>query len=421
MKITHSLKIFVWLGLWILSSNSVGTCEPYTPHHFISTALSDTSVTTFNSIKDIAQKAPGDTPYIERLELRAGVESSDDDSQQDYHLRFYPRPWGETQQKRQLYDLQHNTYEIEQNRYLGQALRQRYRLVLDYIWCAQQLKLKRSLEKVYEDRTFVLQKKLAIRSDADVGALISSENKRLALRLEIKELENHMAGLTSTIRRLADNTPGDIAFNEDNLIGVAQIKKIILGQKALTADRNIEVSLQKKRMELADCRFALEKARSRDYFRYFDVGTSRDDNDKSISFEIGLRLPFVTAARNSIWERKVDAQREKIDYDQAKMTTTEEIFSLQHEIGLLVSQYDILKKGLKKGNAIKAVRSHITSTGGDPLDLLKLNESMLEHDIQLNDTAFSVRSKFIQFMALTGQLTQKPLIDYLSNYLIELL
>lgn len=421
MKAVYCLKIIVWLCLYTLFYNSTAICEPYTPHRFISTALSDPSVTSFRSLKDLSEKAPGDTPYIEGIELRAGVQSAEDDSQQNYRLRFYPRPWGETKNNRQLYDIQHQAFEIEQNRYLSQALRQRYALVLKYIWCAQQLKLKRGLEKVYEDRTFVLQKKLAIRRDADVGALISAENKHLALSLEINELEIQMTGLTGTIRRLAADTTGSIAFNEDNLISVAQLKKIVVGQTVLVADKNIDVALQKKRMELADRQFDVENAKSRDYFRYFEVGQSRDDKEETISFEIGLRLPFITSARNSIWERKVDAQREKIDYDQAKMTTTEQMVALQHEIEFLISQHGILKKGLKKGNALRAVRSHITATGGDPLDLLKLNESMLEHDIQLNDTTFAVRSKFIEFMDLTGQLTQKPLIDYLSNYLIELL
>ncbi len=413
-------RAFVFLGLLFLIDTPMATCEPFTPHRFISTALSDSTVTAFRTIKDFSEKAPGNTPYLERIELRAGIEGSDDETQQDYRLRFYPRPWGATESSRQLSVLKHKGDELEQELYLNQALKKRYNLVLEYIRCTQLLKLKRALEKVHADRTYVLQKKLATRTGADVGALIVSDNKRIALNLEIEELENRRIETISAIHRLTGSS-SDISFSENDLISMGQIAKIAEAVVLAPTD-NVELSLQKHEAELADCEFAMEKSKSRDYFRFFEVGRSVNDHaEESISFEIGLRLPFTSVNREEIWDRQTAAKREKFYYEKAKSAASEQSGQLKRRIHLLISQYQILKENNKKGNAINTVRSHITSRGGDPLELLKFKESMLENDIRLSNAAFSVRTAFIELMDIMGQLTQKPLVNYLSNYLVELL
>lgn len=378
-------------------------------------------VTGFRGVTDHARSAPKNTPYIDRIELRAGVDNLDN-AQKEYRLRVYPRPWGETKYSRQLLSASQKAYELEQKFYLGEALKQRYKVVLEYIECTQRLKSNKALQKVYTDRATVLQKKIASQARDDVGSLISTEDKRIALRLDIIELENRIAELEKTITRLA-GYDSDIAFSDADLIDMAQIKSIVEGLNPSVIENNINLERKRCGVEIANYRVAVEKAKGRDYLNYLQVGHTVDTDDdwqKSVSFEVGLRLPFTNSSREAVWQRQAALQQERYYYNQDKAAVSEASAHLQRHIKLLLSQYDLLGAEQKRNDAVNAMRMQITAKGGGPLELLKLNESLLENELQFNRVAFLIRSSFIDLLDLAGLLTDEPLVDYLSNNLARL-
>lgn len=419
MKSFSSLTVIALIALCLSAFTSTAAATPYTPHHFISTAQNDPAVIGLKAIG--SQNAPRDTPYIERIELRAGLDNLDD-ANQEYRLRIYPRAWGETAQSRQLLAANQESFEVEKLSYLGDALKRRYELVLTYIEVVQRLESSKALEKVYADRAGVLQKKISARRNADVGSLISTEDKRIALQLDIVELQNRVAELTETIHRLAGHDY-DIAFNDKTLISMARIKGIITGLNPDDIDNSIALKRKKNDVERANCRAALEKAKSRDYFNYFQVGHTIDADDdwqKKTSVEVGLRLPFTHPFREAIWERQTAFEQERYAYNRDRAAAAENFFRLQRQIKLLLDQYEILGNERRKAKAVTAMRAQITAQGGGPLELLKLNESLLENQLRFNRLAFMLRSNYIELLDLMGMLTSAPLIDYLSNDLARL-
>ena len=80
----------------------------------------------------------------------------------------------------------------------------------------------------------------------------------------------------------------------------------------------------------------------------------------------------------------------------------------------MISQYDVL---LEKKEASKAQSSfdiYRRMNGVSPLILLKLKESILKTDISIETITRHVYEKYIRLLDISGNLSAKPLKNYLS-------
>lgn len=414
--------VFVAIQL-ILSLQISAAATTLTPHNFIATAKNDTSIKAHKDMKFQLEDAPADTPYIERVELRAGIDDLDQ-MEQTYQLRFYPRAWGETSRSRKLTEIVSKADPLDETLYLCRAVKKRYQLVLEYIQAQELLKVFNSLKIVHMDRINVLQQKSATEIDYDISSLITAEDKLTKLQLDLLELKSRITDLEITINRLA-GYECDISFGSEAVIQMETIAEIIEDIKPQPENDNIYLKRQKYKIELARSELELEKARNRDYISFFQISHSFKDSDENweekTSAEIGIKLPLIRSDRESVWRRKAVQKREEYQYEQEIAITLEKIAKLRIRLKNSLAQYNLLQTRNQKGNARRTFDKHLAMEGVDPLDLLNLKESILEKDIRLSEFTYDIRSDFIELMELLGRLTREPLTDYLSNKLEKIL
>lgn len=382
---------------------------------FLKTVEQDDTLKNQRELNIYLDKAPESTPYLDRVEIRGKTEEFDLEKQK-YSLRFYPKGWGETKYSRLVNETLKSSGRTDYDVCLNSGLLKRYELVLEFLENRKMIAIKNKLAVVCIDRINVLKKKSSGSGLFDISDLISAEELLTSLKLELVKLKNKRTGIIHKIR-LAANSETDISFNERSLITVQKIKSF-LKKKPVTDTENINLKSRQDKVTLAQNKFRLEAAKSRDYLSFFQVSYDRDDADdyeKAYSIEFGIKLPFINSDREDINRKKFSYMKERLQYQEEKKLMSEKLFSLTRGLERLILQYGLLVENMKNGNARTSYNTYLKMEGVDPLNILKLKESILKSDIRRIETGFEIRRKFISLLFSSGKLFRQPFVNFLSQ------
>jgi hypothetical protein len=405
--------IFLTMGLGMASAGQ--SIEKLTIDGFIATAENDLTLLNQTELTLELEGAPKSTPYLDRVEFRTKTDEFDV-YKQKYSLRFYPKGWGETMYTKRASELESASCRAEQHDYYNDAVKQRYDLALDYLETRSLIQLTTQLATVCEDRVHILRKKSSGSLSFDISDLIEAEEVLTDLRLERAGLENKMTALMHQIR-LAANSQAPIAFDPESLVRVSTIQKRLLELIPETTVNNISLQDQKNRVELADNKYKLEQAKNRDYLSFVQVSYDNDEYDepnKAYSLELAIKLPFIRSDREEMNRRKVTYMKERFKYDEEKRALSEQRTSLIRSLDRMIEQYSILEATNNNSNADVSFNAYLKMDGVDPLNLLRIKESLIKRDVQLVKTGFNIRHRFIELLDLTGQLSQKPVKNFMT-------
>ncbi len=396
------------------SAQAIEGMNELTIDSFILTAENDLELQNQQEMTRYLNKAPSSTPYVDRMEFRTETQEFDLEKQK-YSLRLYPKGWGETRYTRQVTELASQSCRTEERNYYNKALRLRYELVLDYLESRAMVDLNQQLAAVCEDRIHVLKKKSSGSVTFDISDLISAEELLTDLRLELVGLENKITGIEHQIAVAADSQL-PVAFDKTPLLPIRAIEKQIHQLPEETSFNNVKLEDQKNKMDLADSKYRLEQAKNRDYLSYLELAYDSDDYDdmeKACSIELAVKLPFINSDRDGVNRKKIDYMKERLQYNEELRAIAEKRISLTRSLDRLISQYTLLEANKQDGNAEVSLKAYLQMDGMDPLNILKIRESIIKSDIQLEKTAFNIRYRFIELMDMMGKLPEKPFQNYI--------
>lgn len=389
--------------------------EKLTISGFLKTVENDETLKNQKELNIYLDGAPQSTPYIDRVEVRGKTEDFDIEKQK-YSLRFYPKGWGETKYTRLVNETLKNTGQTDYTLCYNTGLLRRYDLVLDYLENRALISVKKKLAVVYRDRITVLRKKLSGSVSADIGDLIEAEELLTALRLDLVKLENKKTGLLHQIGGFL-NSGCVLSFNGKGLVTVEDIARYLEKNSAVGTE-NILLKAQKDKVDLALNKYRLEKAKNRDYLSYLQVSYDADEEDdyrKACSVEFGIKLPFINSDREDETRKKIAYMKERLKFRAEKKELSEKLLSLTRSIERLIDQHRLLIEERQRGNATNTYRKYLTMEGTDPLNILKVRETLLKSDIRRTRNSYEIRRKFISLLAASGKLSAKPITNYLSE------
>lgn len=384
---------------------------------FIKTAGEDHVVRNQKEIADYLDNAPESTPYLNKVELRTKTDEFDVDKQK-YGMRFYPKGWNETTYSRRILDTSKASCRTEYDASYHEALKERYRLVLEYLETVELIGLKEKLAAVCGDRINVLKKKSAGSLSFDISDLVEAEELLTRLKLELVGLENKKSGTLHQIRLAADSK-AVVDFSSEPLVKIDTLKKSVAGAGEIKDTDNIKLKDRKNKVELAMDKYNLEQAKSRDYISFFEVSYDHgnsDDPDKAYAVELGVKLPFINSDQDEITRKKVSFMKERLAYEEERRAFSEKITSLTRSIDRLVSQYEIIEQNQKHGNAHDSLNASLKMPGSDPLNILRIKETLLKDEIHLVQTGYEIRNRFVDLLDISGKLSEKPF----RNNLVEM-
>jgi len=413
------LKVLIYallgIGCLVFTNYSFAWSTPLTMRAFLKTTEDDYQLKNHDELSTYLENATGSTPYLDKIEFRTETREFDP-MKQKYSLRFYPKGWGETKYNRMTAKVTRKANRVEHEAYFNKALRIRYGLILDYLETMALLELQKKLLAVHEDRVSVFRKQSMSDIYFDLNTLIIAEDEYIKLRLNHVELKNKLTGILHKIKLAANNDQG-IDFNTQNLISVDKIKGIINTLKPDPAIDNIYLKDRRLKIEVAETKYNLEIAKSREYISLFKVDYDSDDYgdlDKAVSLTIGFNLPFINPDKEAINRRKVGYMSEKLKYEAEKQENSEKIISLTRSLTRLIDQHAILLNRKTNGNAEISFQRYLKMEGIDPIKLLKIRESILENDVRLAKIYYRILGRYIELLNRCGRLTEGPLRNFIS-------
>ncbi|CAN2041950.1 Outer membrane efflux protein [Candidatus Magnetomoraceae bacterium gMMP-15] len=383
---------------------------------YLNTAFQDDTLIFQNEKISFLKNSSSNTPFLNEIEFRMNIDEFESDKQK-YAIRFKPNGWGEAKNGKYMYNktLQYNKamYDL----LLNQALKDRYNIIIDYIYNRQMISLNEELTVLYEDRVNVL-KQSADDLNFNPNDLIDAENDIIRLELDLINLKNETVNIEDEIRQ---NLPGTKAVNFDTarMISIQGMEKIIAATR-LTEQKNVYLEYNRLNAALANARYELEKSENRKYLSFIETAYDTDDRDefeKAFSIQFGISIPFINPNRLDTNLRKLSSLEAQSKYVMMQKKMTENSSILLRDVSRLIKQYSVLNAKKTQSKAKSFFDIYRRMEGANPLILLKLKESLLKTDISMQKITRRIYKKYINFMDISGKLSEKPLKNYLSDNL----
>lgn len=363
----------------------------------------------------LMRTASPNTPMFDRIEVRTETDEFDMSTQQ-YSIRFYPNGWEETENGKKVHLATMAWNRAQLDLLVHEALVERYLLVVNLLSNRNILTLKKQLWVVFDDRISVLHQK-SRSLDFDIEDLIETESDRTDLKLELIELESIISGIEDRIR-IHIRTREVIDLDTGSLPGIDMIETMIRENDSLPNDRNIYLINDGLRAELAQSRHHLEISESRRYVRFFEAAYDsrrRDDSAEAYSLGFGIRLPFVNSDRLGINQRHLRQLSEKGRYLDLRNELSHEISFLSRDLNRLCRQHRVLSETRKDNRSPFDIYRQYE--GIDPIRLLKIKEISLRDDIRHASIGRDLYVRYIEWLDISGMLSEKPIKNYLSRNL----
>ncbi|MBN1577488.1 MAG: hypothetical protein JW913_13100 [Chitinispirillaceae bacterium] len=419
MRIVVSLSIML---IWFVPA----TAQKSLLCRFLQAAKNDSQIVGQRSHASILRKASFSMPLISDAEVRVRNRAFDFGAQR-YTLRLDPRGFGETKALRSLKRAR-LAYEESLNGYaLNDLLLRRYIYFIDMLERKSLADSYRDLIPVYEDRIKVMEQ-LQNSTDFDLTDLIKTEKELAKLVSEQIEEEQEVATANRYIWFiLGDSLSGGV--DTTGFISVAAIKKEVSGVRFVLDENNIYLNHLKGQFEFSEKRYNLEKSQNRKVFSFlefsYDHGSlldeyaRRDDRkdynlNNAYIMEVGITLPFVSAAREDVARRRIDFLKDKEDYDKLRRELATKMKKDEEDIKAYIERYELLTLRETEADAETSLKKYLQMSGVDPLVLLAIKESLIKNRVEKEKIYFSILRNFVYVMDVTGRLIKEPMVNFLS-------
>ncbi|MBM4056192.1 MAG: TolC family protein [Planctomycetes bacterium] len=383
---------------------------------FLASSKNDLSLKNQEEKISFLHTTSPDTPFLDRVEFRTRTDEGFDQSNQRYSLRFYPNGLGETKAGEKVHNTTVESNKVHYDLLLHQALKERYTLIINVLNTLDLLELKKKLMVVYEDKAIVLNSQMNT-PDFKITELIDAKDDVVKLQIEIIELENKLNTIEETMR-LCISTEGSISLSRENLADTDSVRRSFLQISSLPDAENVYLRDSNYSKEIARGMYELEKAEGKRYINFLEAGYDNEEGGRpsdSISFGLGINLPFVRSNRIDVNRRKLQFLSAKGEHEDLKRSLEEKLRSISGELNKMFRQYDVLMEEKTTGGTESTLKKYMETEGINPITLLNMQESIIKKDLLIMQKQYEIYTKYIEYLDISGQLTKTPVRNYLSQ------
>lgn len=371
-------------------------------------------------------------PYVRDLEFAIRNEAFDL-SRQRYTVQLSPKGFGEEGASRRvlasLGNRNQGTFEAMRN----VALKDRYRLVVDFMTGTVLAACYDRLAALEGERIRVLERQ-SVTDAFDLGDILRSEANQTRHRERAEEARSLAAQALSRARVLT----GDPALAGFDTIGIVTVPTMMdrledLGRSATALDSdNVHLRGVRDDAAAADAQYRLALSENRRFLSFVEFGYDRGnrlnemedrdrgreyDLDRAYLIEVGFRLPWLGADRSTVIRRRAEATNR-----QAELRGEgEEIAAdLRGEIATLRSlgarHTALLARDIELDIPAR-LRRYTALGSADPLVILTLRQAQWENVLRREEVRFEALRRFIDAADLAGALARRPARNILSETL----
>lgn len=415
------MRIFFLSMLWglcFMLFTPVCQCEtPIRISDFLSRASMDDFLPAEKEVLSFLEKNQ-DAPFLNELEFRLNVDEFDYD-RQEFAIRFKTRSFGEMRELKKLALAGMASREAQYGLLLHRALKRRYDVVLEYLYCREMITAYGELTKVCKDRLHVLKRSSEVPGVDPLKlsyALVDAENDLLDVEMETERLKDRSKLISLEIQNdMGTNSP--IAFENEKRVEINDITNEIR-QIAKVPAVTAEIQSAQKKADLAAARYALEKSRNGAWFSFIETAydlEQRYDFEKAFSIGFGITVPIGTTSRPEMREKKLKELNAKRVFEMLRQRKQDETVRLSNKLLHLIRQYERFHKNKRSSGGKCHYDVWQRTEGTDPMILLKIRESMLKKQIGKTKHLFEIFRCYTNLLDVSGKLLEKPFRNYLTH------
>ena len=367
----------------------------------------------FNFLKTISH----DLALIEKLEFRTEMNEFDF-RKQDFLLRVSPNSFKNIKTQHQYQESIQYMTEMEMEVAQGNALRERYELLVNYIYSKEILAIKEKQKILLKDKVTLLRRSIAL-ADFDILDLIASEDEQQDNIRAILELKNTILTFEKLIQRMAKSSQ-TIQIDKGKLIHVAAIKKLVEKINAAKAVNHPQLKVLYAKRYNNILEYEWEAAKTKFSLGYVQLKYSADPKDsfgKRISIGIGFDIPLKGINRLDLNELQLQIFESESQYKNAKQGLINNTYSIHQELNNLIQKYELVSHQLQESQAEFALKEYRKIAEAPPLALLKLRKNTYKKELLLQELELKIMKTYIEYLNYAGLLSQVPYKNYLSKNL----
>jgi hypothetical protein len=411
----HRFSLF-----FILSFNLVGTLHgQFSMEAFLATSRSDLALKPVEAKMSFLKANDFRGPWINRLEFRTGSDNLDF-SLEDFRLRITPGNPAELRANNRYYDKQTALLNIEYLETLSDAIKNRYLLMIDhYFECTK----KATLEKqIGINRQLIdLMTKSTGEFTLDLGDLIDAQSDDLDMTIKIEDSKIYIDELEYTMKEWLPYT-GVINWEEHQLMDIDGILKLFTEMREQEIGQHIELAKLEQKNALAAERYNIEKSEALRNIGYLQADYVTDRGDvatEHFGYQIGVRIPIVNPDKPALNRRKLDLMD-----DEAELKDEQDKYRKEMELAALrmnhfAVQYNEIESKLELLSKQNLLNYQKPDENIKMADLLKMNEYYLDLLDKKRTTGKNIFQNYIEYLDLSGKISELPLKNYLSRNLSE--
>ena len=354
-------------------------------------------------------------PLVEKLEFR--TETNDFDwKKQEYILRVSPNSFRNIKTNRQYQQTVQNMTKMELEEALGQALRDRYDLIVSYIY-SKKILASRNKQKILLDDKVTMLKRSSSLPDFDVLDLIESEDEVQNNLHDILDLKHQIMTLEKIFQRM-NKSDSIVHIDKGNIISVHEVREFLDNQQLSETINHSRLEVLSAKMYKNMLEYEWEAAKSKFSLGFVQAKYGYDPQDpfrKSFSIGIGFDIPLKNSGRLELNELEINIIESESEYSKAKNQLINENYSLNQKLNNAIEKYELVKEHLSGSRAEFALKEYGKIAEASPKALLKLRENTLKNELLLDQLEEEIMYLFIEYLDCSGMINKKPFRNYLSK------
>jgi hypothetical protein len=404
-------KIFLVfiLALWAGRSNAQENFAA-----FLSSAGQDPQLELYNNQINYINKGQYQLSPVRGIELRT-QNNRLGSGQQQYGLRVNPaNPW-EVKYTNRVFTTQREILSLQKELVFKEALEKRYQLVNDLLFLNEINTIRKAIFQNGENQLLVLEKqKGSSFFDAEdyVELKLEQMEEQTALEAFGFEILQKLTEIEGLFPAAALTAP---RWTYNGLITLPRIHKVV-DSLMVSPLYTTRLAYRQERIKLADYEHAQQKANINPGFIQTEYTPYRFSESKNpMGLSMGINIPLFNPNKADMAEKKLDMLHAQSQLVLEKQQAEEDVKRLLLALKNDLERHQKLEQMINTYNLSETFATINALTKNNPLVTLKFNVQLMKlQKVQLQ-VKKDIYRRYIQLLAASDLLNQKPLINFFSN------
>ena len=395
------------LAVLSLGLTAVQAQKAVTAGQFLASAA-ESEIAGYEQTKtDFLQNRDFTLPWVQELEFRTETHDFRWD-EQEYTLRLSPNLPHQQRRQREYHQAFRELTEAQNQRWLAEALAEKYELLTDYVFVPQLLEVQQNLRRILLQKQKILRGRVTSPT-FDLNNLVTTEEDIFAAEEEILELRQDLTYL----REMLLNTAGTDSVTL-TLLTVAQIEKKL---SETTEPAPTEENILRLRQNLLQAEYNRELAAINNPLDFVQAkygGRNSDIFRQDFSVGLGFRFPFKGDNKLDLLELEYEQTERSVDYLTDRAEQNKDIDRRVRNLKNLIEKYRLLQTQSVDTQTEYALRQLEQMSDADPLQILRLRLILLNRREQLLRTEYRIYRAYTDWLHRTERTIVRPLRNLLS-------